>query len=114
MCIRDRYVGEQEEIEEIVQETMMWLWENRCTLMEEYFRTALAGDSKEFRESSSSLIFAFLLAIVLIYLILAAQFESFKLSLLHISIGPVGNSSCMRFFRIFALTPKSNLTCCNE
>ena len=42
------------------------------------FRTALTGDSKEFRESSSSLIFAFLLAIVLIYLILAAQFESFK------------------------------------
>ena len=30
-----QYVGEQEEIEEIVQETMMWLWENRCTLMEE-------------------------------------------------------------------------------
>ncbi len=42
------------------------------------FRTALSGDSKEFRESSSSLMFAFLLAIVLIYLILAAQFESFK------------------------------------
>lgn len=42
------------------------------------FRTALAGDSKEFRESSSSLMFAFLLAIVLICLILAAQFESFK------------------------------------
>ena len=42
------------------------------------FRTALAGDSKEFRESSSSLMFAFILAIALIYLILAAQFESFK------------------------------------
>ena len=42
------------------------------------FRTALAGDSKEFRESSSSLMFAFVLAILLIYLILAAQFESFK------------------------------------
>ncbi len=42
------------------------------------FRTALYGDSKEFSESSSSLMFAFLLAIVLIYLILAAQFESFK------------------------------------
>ena len=42
------------------------------------FRTALTGDSKEFRESSSSLLFAFMLAIVLIYLILAAQFESFK------------------------------------
>lgn len=42
------------------------------------FRTAVDGPSKEFRESSSSLIFAFLLAIVLIYLVLAAQFESFR------------------------------------
>ena len=46
--------------------------------LDETFRTALAGDSKEFRESSSSLIFAFGLALLLIYLILAAQFESFK------------------------------------
>lgn len=28
-----QYVSEQEEIEEIVQETMMWLWENRCSLL---------------------------------------------------------------------------------
>ena len=47
-------------------------------VLDDTFRTALAGDSKEFRESSSSLIFAFILALVLIYLILAAQFESFK------------------------------------
>lgn len=46
--------------------------------LDDTFRTALAGDSKEFRESSSSLIFAFALALLLIYLILAAQFESFK------------------------------------
>ena len=45
--------------------------------LDETFRTALTGDSKEYRESSSSLMFAFILAIVLIYLILAAQFESF-------------------------------------
>ncbi len=42
------------------------------------FRTALAGDSKDFRESASSLMFAFILALVLIYLVLSAQFESFK------------------------------------
>ncbi|HAC21126.1 MAG TPA: acriflavin resistance protein, partial [Porphyromonadaceae bacterium] len=42
------------------------------------FRTALTGESKEFRESSSSLMFAFILALLLIYLVLAAQFESFK------------------------------------
>jgi hydrophobe/amphiphile efflux-1 (HAE1) family protein len=40
------------------------------------FSTSLAGVSKEFAESSSSLVFAFLLALVLIFLILAAQFES--------------------------------------
>ncbi|MBQ5729578.1 MAG: efflux RND transporter permease subunit [Bacteroidaceae bacterium] len=46
--------------------------------LDDTFRTALSGDSKEFRESSSSLFFAFALALLLIYLILAAQFESFK------------------------------------
>ena len=46
--------------------------------LDDTFRTALSGDSKEYRESSSSLMFAFILALVLIYLILAAQFESFK------------------------------------
>ena len=47
-------------------------------VLDDTFRTSLSGDSKEFRESSSSLMFAFVLALVLIYLILAAQFESFK------------------------------------
>jgi multidrug efflux pump len=47
-------------------------------VLDDSFRTALSGESKEFRESASSLMFAFILAIVLIYLVLAAQFESFK------------------------------------
>lgn len=49
-----------------------------ASTLDDTFRTALTGDSKEYRESSSSLLFAFILALVLIYLILAAQFESFK------------------------------------
>jgi multidrug efflux pump len=40
------------------------------------FTTALAGQSRDYAESSSSLIFAFIFAIILIYLVLAAQFES--------------------------------------
>ena len=40
-------------------------------------KTSLAGQSRDYRESSSSLIFVFVLGIILIYLILAAQFESF-------------------------------------
>ena len=47
-------------------------------VLDDTFRTALTGESKEFRESSSSLLFAFVLALMLIYLVLAAQFESFK------------------------------------
>jgi multidrug efflux pump len=47
-------------------------------VLDDTFRTTLAGESKDFRESSSSLAFAFVLALVLIFLILAAQFESFK------------------------------------
>ena len=47
-------------------------------VLDDTFRTALSGDSKDYSESASSLMFAFILAIFLIYLILAAQFESFK------------------------------------
>ena len=47
-------------------------------VLDESFRTALSGESKEFRESSDSLMFALVLALIMIYLVLAAQFESFK------------------------------------
>lgn len=48
------------------------------TVLDERFSTSLAGTSKEFAESSNSLTFAFLLALALVFLILAAQFESFR------------------------------------
>ncbi len=41
-------------------------------------RTSLAGQSRDFADAGSSLLFAFALALVLIYLMLAAQFESFR------------------------------------
>jgi multidrug efflux pump len=40
-------------------------------------KTSLAGQSRDYRESSSSLVFVFILGFILIYLILSAQFESF-------------------------------------
>jgi len=46
--------------------------------LDDTFSTELAGASRDFEESSSSLLFAFGLALVLIYLVLAAQFESFR------------------------------------
>lgn len=47
-------------------------------LLDESFQTALSGPSRDFAESSSNTSFAFILALMLIYLFLAAQFESFK------------------------------------
>jgi len=47
-------------------------------LLDESFQTSLSGPSRDFAESSSNTSFAFILALLLIYLVLAAQFESFK------------------------------------
>lgn len=47
-------------------------------VLDSSFSTALSGQSKDFKESSSSLLFALMLALALIYLVLAAQFESFR------------------------------------
>ncbi|GAB2776020.1 efflux RND transporter permease subunit [Rhabdobacter roseus] len=46
-------------------------------VLDDTFTTTLDGNSREFRESSNSLLFAFLLSLILIFLVLAAQFESF-------------------------------------
>jgi hydrophobe/amphiphile efflux-1 (HAE1) family protein len=46
-------------------------------LLDDTFATSLSGSSRDFAESSSNTSFAFLLALGLIFLILAAQFESF-------------------------------------
>ena len=48
------------------------------SVLDESFDTDLSGPSRDFRESSGNTSFAFLLALGLIYLILAAQFESFR------------------------------------
>ncbi len=66
-------------------------------VLDDTFRTALTGDSKEFRESSSSLMFAFVLALVLIYLILAAQFESFKDPLIIMLTVPLAIAGALIF-----------------
>ncbi|MBI1782210.1 MAG: efflux RND transporter permease subunit [Sphingobacteriales bacterium] len=46
-------------------------------LLDESYQTSLSGPSRDYAESSSNIVFAFILALALIYLILAAQFESF-------------------------------------
>lgn len=49
----------------------------KTKLLDDTFVTSLSGTSRDLAESSGNTAFAFVLALVLIYLILAAQFESF-------------------------------------
>ena len=46
-------------------------------LLDDSFSTALSGSSRDYAESGSNTSFAFILALILIFLVLAAQFESF-------------------------------------
>lgn len=49
----------------------------KAKVLDDSFTTDLAGESRDFKESSANTLFAFGLALLLVYLILAAQFESF-------------------------------------
>ncbi len=73
-------------------------------VLDDSFRTALAGDSKDFMESSSSLMFAFLLAIVLIFLVLSAQFESFKDPIIVMMTVPLALTGALVFMWYFGIT----------
>jgi len=73
-------------------------------VLDESFRTALAGDSKDYKESSSSLMFAFMLALVLIFLVLAAQFESFKDPFIVMMTVPLALTGALLFMWYFDIT----------
>ena len=72
--------------------------------LDDTFRTALEGESRNFRESSSSLLFAFMLAILLIILILAAQFESFKDPFIIMFTVPLAIGGALLFMWIAGVT----------
>ncbi|NLM93398.1 MAG: efflux RND transporter permease subunit [Bacteroidales bacterium] len=73
-------------------------------VLDDTFRTALAGDSKDFQESSSSLMFAFILALVLIFLVLSAQFESFKDPIIVMMTVPLAITGALLFMWYFNVT----------
>ncbi len=73
-------------------------------VLDDTFRTSLEGESRNFRESSSSLLFAFGLAIVLIFLVLAAQFESFKDPFVIMFTVPLAVFGALLFMWMFGVT----------
>ncbi|MFH1159710.1 MAG: efflux RND transporter permease subunit [bacterium] len=72
--------------------------------LDDTFSTDLAGVSKEFEDSSGSLLFAFFLALILIFLILAAQFESFVDPLIIMFTVPLALAGAVLSLWIFGQT----------
>jgi len=67
-------------------------------------RTSLAGQSRDFADAGASLLFAFALAVVLIYLMLAAQFESFRDPLIILVSVPLSIAGALAALWLFGQT----------
>lgn len=73
-------------------------------LIDDSFNSSLAGSSLDYAESSSNTSFAFLLALALIYLILAAQFESFMDPLIIMLTVPLALAGALLSLWLFGQT----------
>lgn len=73
-------------------------------LLDESFSTALSGASRDYAESNSNTLFAFVLAIGLIFLVLAAQFESFIDPVIIITTIPLAIAGALISLQIFGQT----------
>lgn len=73
-------------------------------ILDESFSTALSGSSRDYAESGSNTSFAFILALILIFLILAAQFESFIDPIIIITTVPLAIAGALLSLQIFGQT----------
>ncbi|MHB1177346.1 MAG: efflux RND transporter permease subunit [Daejeonella sp.] len=73
-------------------------------VLDDTFSTTLEGESRDFQESSSNTLFAFGLALILVYLILAAQFESFIDPLIIIITVPMAVAGAFLSLWLFGQT----------
>jgi multidrug efflux pump len=73
-------------------------------ILDESFTTSLTGASRDFAESSGNTSFAFLLALALIYLVLAAQFESFIDPLIIMLTVPLALAGAILTLHLFGQT----------
>jgi multidrug efflux pump len=73
-------------------------------LLDDSFSTALTGSSRDYSESGSNTTFAFILALVLIFLVLAAQFESFIDPLIIMLTVPLAIAGALLSLTLFGQT----------
>jgi hydrophobe/amphiphile efflux-1 (HAE1) family protein len=73
-------------------------------LLDESFHTSLTGPSRDYQESSSNTSFAFGLALLLVYLVLAGQFESFTDPFIIMITVPLALAGALLSLYMFNLT----------
>ncbi|MBK8610622.1 MAG: efflux RND transporter permease subunit [Chitinophagaceae bacterium] len=73
-------------------------------LLDDSFSTSLSGSSRDYAESGSNTSFAFILALVLIFLVLAAQFESFIDPIIIITTVPLAIAGALLSLKLFGQT----------
>lgn len=74
------------------------------SLLDDTFSTALSGTSRDYAESGSNTTFAFMLALILIFLVLAAQFESFIDPIIIIITVPLAMAGALLSLKLFGQT----------
>ncbi len=73
-------------------------------ILDDSFTTSLSGASRDYAESGSNTSFAFMLALILIFLVLAAQFESFVDPLIIMLTVPLAIAGALLSLHIFGQT----------
>ncbi len=76
----------------------------KAVVLDDTFRTTLSGTSRDFAESSSDISFAFIFALILVFLVLSAQFESFLDPIIIMITVPLALAGAVLSMWVFDLT----------
>jgi multidrug efflux pump len=74
------------------------------------FQADYAGPSRQFKQEGAALALTFVFALIIIYLVLAAQFESFRDPLIMLVTVPMSICGALLFINIFSITNGMQLT----
>lgn len=87
-----------------LSEALTFMEQAAAEVLPPQYRTDLDGQSREFRESGKQLYFVFILALAFIYLVLSAQFESFRGPLVIMLTVPLAITGALLALRLANLT----------
>lgn len=91
-------------------EALDYLEKTAREIMPATYQVDFAGASRQFKQEGSALALTFVFALIVIYLVLAAQFESFTDPLIMLVTVPMSICGALLLINIFAVTNQMQLT----